>query len=82
MTGAHVDLSEFSDSPGTGDYPFGVSPAASARALRRLADQVESGDVVLQAVGQAHKASATDFQSSVLTVEYVRKIPRGGANGG
>jgi hypothetical protein len=68
---AHVDMMDFTST--TSPYPFAYTPQDAANALRRLADQVENGEAVIQKLTQTHHAPLHDFQVSQLVIDYVRK---------
>lgn len=50
--------------------PFGLSNGRGARALRRLADQIDDSKVLLQAVETSQKATIDNFVQKTLVITY------------
>jgi len=60
-----------------GRYAFGVDEIKTARMLRRLADDIESGRVMVHSVTTACNATQEEFTVRELTVEIMEEAPAG-----
>ncbi len=58
-----------------GRYAFGVDEKKAARMLRRLADDIENGRVVVHSVTTACHATQEEFTLRELTVEVMEEAP-------
>jgi len=54
-----------------GNYGFSVDPQATATALRRLADDLQSGAVILQRAAQFRVAQHDEFEASGVVLHFV-----------
>lgn len=70
----HVDAQDFTSAQR--EWSFGLTNTDSAAALRRLADDIEAGNVILQKVRQINTAEVTDFGLTTLEVTYARRHHR------
>lgn len=68
----HLDISDFTNNEAV-DFPFAVDNVKTAQALRRLADQVEAGEIALQSIEMNHEAKLNDFQLTQLLLSYARR---------
>jgi len=57
-----------------GKYGFGVDETRTAQLLRTLADDIETGKVVLHSVSTSSHASDEDFAVRELVVEVLEEI--------
>jgi hypothetical protein len=57
-----------------GKYGFGVDEARTAQLLRTLADEVETGKVVLHSVSTSSHATDEDFAVRELVIEVLEEI--------
>lgn len=57
------------------DYGFGLDAPSTARALRKLADALESGEVLLQKVTVYAQAHHDDFPTCGLVLQLVEMLP-------
>lgn len=67
------------------NYGFGVDPERTADALRRLADALDTKDVLLQKVTVYSQVCADEFPGCGLVLRLVEKLPiadRGDHSGG
>lgn len=60
-----------------GRYAFGVDEIKTARMLRRLADDIESGSVMVHSVTTSCHATQEEFTVRELTVEIMEEAPAG-----
>ncbi len=60
-----------------GRYAFGVDEIKTAGMLRRLADDIESGRVMVHSVTTACHAAQEEFTVRELTVEIMEEAPAG-----
>lgn len=58
---------------GTEQYTFGVNAANTAQELRRFADLLDHGNILLSSVAQAEAANASDFLTHTITITYCTK---------
>jgi hypothetical protein len=56
-----------------GKYSFGVDEAKTAEALRKLADEIESGRVVLYSVSTSSHATHEEFTIREVTIEVLEE---------
>lgn len=54
-------------------YTFGISPQGTAQELRRFADLIDGGTVLISTVAQAEVASDNDFLTHTITIQYCTK---------
>jgi len=54
-----------------GRYSFGVDEARTAEALRKLADEIESGKVALYSVSTSCRAAHDEFTVRELVIEVL-----------
>lgn len=66
----------------TAGFTFGADAKATAARLRRLADDIESGQVLLQNVEIKGAASAEDFTNIVVTLTLHERVPAPPGDGG
>ena len=58
-----------------GKYAFGLDEARTAAMLRRLADDIEAGAVVLQGVSSSSHATQEQFTIRELVIEVLEESP-------
>jgi hypothetical protein len=56
-----------------GKYAFGLDEARTAAALRKLADEIESGSVALHSVSTSSHAAHEEFTIRELVVEVLEE---------
>lgn len=61
-----------------GKYSFGVDEVQTAEALRRLADEIESGKVALFSVSSSTHARHEEFTVREMVIEVLEEIPAPG----
>jgi len=61
-----------------GKHAFGLDEGRTARLLRALADDIESGKVVLHSVSTSSHAAQEEFAVRELVVEVLEELPAGG----
>ncbi len=59
----------------TGKYAFGLDEARTAQMLRKLADDIENGNVALHSVSTSSHASHEEFTIRELVVEVLEESP-------
>jgi hypothetical protein len=57
----------------SGKYSFGVDEAKTVAALRRLADEIESGKVSLFSISTSSHASHEEFTVREVTIEVLEE---------
>jgi hypothetical protein len=57
----------------TGKYAFGLDEAQTAQALRKLADDIAAGAVVLHSVSTSSRAAHEEFTIRELVVEVLEE---------
>jgi hypothetical protein len=57
----------------SGKYAFGVDEAGTARALRKLADDIVAGAVVVHSVSVASRAMHEEFTVRELVIEVLEE---------
>lgn len=55
------------------DYGFSMDPKRTADALRRLADDIEANEVLLQKVVQYRTASAENYEMAGVVMSWAEK---------
>ena len=65
----------FADTVPSGRYSFGISAASSAAELRRLAGEVERGEVVITKVTVISRADHEDWTSTTIALRVIEKNP-------
>lgn len=69
-----ITLNDFSS--GLADpYPFGMSNASTAAALRKLADCFESGEALPSSVTLHSRTSGDDFHQTTLVLKMTNRLP-------
>jgi hypothetical protein len=61
-----------------GKYAFGLDEAETAQALRRLADDIEAGNVALHSVSTSSRAAHEEFTVRELVIEVLEENPVAG----
>lgn len=61
-----------------GKYAFGLDEARTAAALRKLADEIESGSVALHSVSTSSHAAHDEFTIRELVIEVLEENPNVG----
>jgi hypothetical protein len=61
-----------------GRYAFGLDEARTAAALRKLADEIEAGSVVLHSVTTSSHAAHNEFSVRELVIEVLEESPNAG----
>jgi len=61
-----------------GKHAFGLDQAQAAQLLRSLADDIETGSVVLQSVSTSSHAAHDEFAVRELVVEVLEELPVAG----
>lgn len=56
-------------------FEFGVSPDNLAARLRKMADDIDNGEVLVSSVTDNTRASRDDFEIKHLVVRYHQKKP-------
>jgi hypothetical protein len=59
----------------TGKYAFGLDETQTAAMLRRLADEIESGNVALHSVSTSSHACHEEFTVRELVIEVLEESP-------
>lgn len=70
-----IDASDFAAEQ-NGMVTVGIHRARAAAALRRMADEVESGGIMLQSASLSQTAVHDDFTRVVLRLRYAEKVTR------
>jgi hypothetical protein len=58
-----------------GKYAFGVDESKAVQLLRKLADELEAGEVALYSVSTACHAAHEEFTVQELVIEFLQEIP-------
>jgi hypothetical protein len=58
-----------------GKYAFGVDETKAVQLLRKLADELEAGQVALYSVSTACHASHEEFTVRELVIEFLEEVP-------
>jgi hypothetical protein len=58
-----------------GKYAFGVDETKAVQLLRKLADELEAGEVALYSVSTACHASHEEFAVRELVIEFLEEAP-------
>jgi hypothetical protein len=58
-----------------GKYAFGLDEAKTVSLLRKLADDLEAGNVVLQSVTTSNHASHEEFAVKEYVIEVLEELP-------
>jgi hypothetical protein len=58
-----------------GKYAFGVDEKKAVQLLRKLADELEAGEVALYSVSTACHASHEEFAVRELVIEFLEEVP-------
>lgn len=58
-----------------GKYAFGIDETKAVQLLRKLADELEAGEVALYSVSTACHASHEDFTVRELVIEFLEEVP-------
>ena len=58
-----------------GKYAFGLDETKAVQLLRKLADELEAGQVALYSVSTACHASHEEFTVQELVIEFLQEIP-------
>jgi hypothetical protein len=61
-----------------GKHAFGLNDAKAIAALRKLADDIETGDVVLHSVTTSSHATHEEFAIREVVVEVLEDYPNAG----
>lgn len=61
-----------------GKYSFGVDEGKTAEALRKLADEIESGEVALYSVSTSIHATNEEFTVREIVIEVLEEISGSG----
>lgn len=61
-----------------GKYAFGLDEARTAAALRKLADEIEAGNVALRSVSTSSHAAHEEFTVRELVIEVLEENPSAG----
>lgn len=61
-----------------GKYAFGLDEARTAAALRKLADEIEAGNVALRSVSTSTHAAHEEFAVRELVIEVLEENPSAG----
>jgi hypothetical protein len=61
-----------------GRHAFGLNDAKAVAALRRLADEIEAGTVVLQSVSTSSHATHEEFAVREIVIEVLEEYPSSG----
>ena len=61
-----------------GRYAFGLDDAKAVSALRQLADDIESGVVMLHSVTTSSHATQNEFAVRELVIEVLEELPQPG----
>lgn len=62
----------------TGKYSFGVDEGKTAGALRKLADEIESGKVALYSVSTSVHATHEEFTVREIVIEVLEEVSSSG----
>lgn len=58
-----------------GKYAFGVDERKAVQLLRKLADELEAGEVALYSVSTACHATHEEFSVRELVIEFLEEVP-------
>jgi len=61
-----------------GKYAFGLDNQKTAAALRRLADEIETGSIVLQSFSTSSYATQDEFAVREVVIEILEESQEGG----
>jgi hypothetical protein len=61
-----------------GKHAFGVDEARTAQALRKLADDIDAGTVVVHSVSIVSRAMQEEFAVRELVIEVLEETPKAG----
>jgi hypothetical protein len=62
----------------SGKYAFGLDETQTAQALRKLADDIETGTVALHSVSTSTRAAHEEFTIRELVIEILEENPVAG----
>ena len=78
MSGSRTSIEAAECADRAGKHAFGLNDAKTVIALRKLADDIEAGNVVLQSVTTSSHATHEEFAIREVVIEVLEDYPGAG----